>query len=42
MVTVTNVLLKETDKGPFVALELSGDLELVQSQKTLSFLRKLM
>ncbi|GAA4334997.1 hypothetical protein [Flaviaesturariibacter amylovorans] len=34
MVKVTNVVLREGENGNFVLLELSGDLELVQSQKT--------
>jgi hypothetical protein len=35
MVRVTNVIKRESaEKGSFVLLELQGDLELVQSQKT--------
>jgi len=37
MVTITNVIQKESERGPFVVLELTGDLEMVQSQNTLRF-----
>jgi hypothetical protein len=37
MVTITNATQKQSDKGPFVALELSGDIEMVQSQSTLRY-----
>jgi hypothetical protein len=37
MVTITNVIERESDKGSFVLLELSGDVEMVQSQNTLRF-----
>lgn len=34
MVTVTAAHLREGDKGPYIALEIQGDLEMVQSQNT--------
>ena len=34
MVTVKNYHLREGDKGKYVSLELSGDIELVQSQNS--------
>jgi hypothetical protein len=34
MVKVISAVLREGPKGPFVSLELMGDLELVQSQNT--------
>jgi hypothetical protein len=37
MVTITNAISKQSEKGPFVVLELSGDVEMVQSQSTLRF-----
>lgn len=34
MVRITNAVLKDSENGPFVLLELSGELEMVQSQNS--------
>ena len=37
MVTITNAIQKDSDKGSFVLLELTSEVEMVQSQSTLRF-----
>jgi hypothetical protein len=37
MVTINNATQNQSEKCPFVALELSGDIEMVQSQSTLRY-----
>ena len=37
MVRITNAFQRQSEKGPFVVLELTGDLEMVQSVNTLRF-----
>ena len=37
MVRITNATQKMGENGPFVLLELTGDIEMVQSMKTLKF-----